>query len=322
MKKFELIYSILSETASSEDKKDFQNWVSDENNLELFEQIKRIWQESPKVKSYKKHHAVQSFYQMNKKIESRRQLQRRYFITTLSGIAAGLLIMFGLFKFVGTEMLQPETTQLVHMQTDLGNRTLVYLPDGSKVWLNAKSDLKYASNFDASTRDVFLQGEGYFEVEKDTKPFIVHANDFKVKVYGTKFNVSAYNDDRLVQTCLESGKVSLQEKDGKEYFIKPGELALFDKTSTELKIKKVDPREYTGWMENKLYLHNEPIGILAKKLERQYKVTIGFTPSNIGEKIHYTGVFGNESLEEILDAIAVASELRYKKEGTHYQIIQ
>lgn len=259
---------------------------------------------------------------MDKKIKSKRILKRKLLVTAISGIAAGIIIIFGLFMITNLQNLSSPAHELVHIQTELGNRSLVWLPDGSKVWLNAKSELKYDSNFNTAKREVILQGEGFFEVEKSEKPFVVHVNDLNVKVYGTAFNVSAYADEPVIQTCLESGKVSIQSHQSKEYFINPGELAIYNKSTARIETKKVDPVEYSGWRENKIYLHNEPIEVLARKLERQYNITIGFTPATIGSEIHYTGVFGNESLEEILQAISTASNLTVREEGNHYQIIQ
>lgn len=322
MEKFELIYGILSRTASSEEENEFREWVKENDNRELFEKMQRIWQESPNVKNYRKHDAVKSFYQMDRKIQSRQMLRRKVLFTAISGVAAGIIIMLGLFNFTNFQALQSKTNEQVYFQTELGNRSLVYLPDGSKVWLNAKSELKYDSDFNVAEREVILQGEAFFDVERAEKPFVVHVNDLKVKVYGTKFNVSAYADEPVIETSLESGKVSIQNQKSEEYFIKPGELAIYDKSTSQIETKKVDPIEYSGWRDNKIYLHNEPIEVLARKLERQYNVTVGFTPATIGREIHYTGVFGNESLEEILKAISTASDLSVQKKGNHYQISQ
>jgi ferric-dicitrate binding protein FerR (iron transport regulator) len=322
MEKFELIYAIFSQTASPEEEFLFKELMAERKNRELFEQVKKIWAGSGEVKKFQNRDSAQAFYQINKKIENRKVLRKRYFFTALSGVAAGIIILFGLFQLTGTRHMKSSDPAQIHFQTELGNRSVVYLPDGSKVWLNAQSDLKYETGFNISDRTVFLTGEAYFEVEKGEVPFIVDVNDFKVKVYGTKFNISAYADDPIIATCLETGNISILSPKSEEFDVKPGELAVYEKSTSKLKIKTVDPDEYSGWRLNKIYLHNEPIGVLARKLERQYNITIGFTPSNIGQKIHYSGVFGNENLEEILEAISTASGLHYQKNGNHYEIIK
>jgi ferric-dicitrate binding protein FerR (iron transport regulator) len=320
MEKFELIYAILSQTASPEEELLFQELMEEGENRELFEQIKKIWAGSGQVKKYQKRDVAQAFYQLNKKIENKKVLRKQYIFTALSGVAAGIIILFGLFQLTGAGHMTSTSPAQVHFQTELGNRSVVFLPDGSKVWLNAKSDLRYDTGFNISERTVFLTGEAYFEVEKGEKPFIVDVNDFKVKVYGTKFNISAYDDDQIIHTCLETGKISIESPKSKELNLKPGELAAYNKSTSHLEVKAVDPVEYSGWRLNKIYLHNEPIDVLAKKLERKYNITIEFYPSSIGKKIHYSGVFGDENLEEILVAISTASGLRYQKKGNHYQI--
>lgn len=322
MKKFELFYAILTQTATSEEKLLFEELMSDAANKRLFEQLKKIWLESAELKTYQMHDVAKSFYQMQQKIQNRKLQRKRYITTSLSGIAAGIIILFGLFKLSGSQHLPFDSFQQVHFQTEFGNRSVVHLPDGSKVWLNAQSDLRYNAGFNVSDRSVFLSGEAYFEVAKGEKLFVVDVNDLKVKVYGTKFNVSAYDDDPVIQTCLETGKISIHDPKSKEYEAKPGELVLYEKSTKEFKIKSVNPEEYAAWRMNKLYMHNEPLHVLAKKLERKYNINIEFKPSTLGDKIHYTGVFGNENLEEILEAITMASRLKYQKNGNHYQIIQ
>ena len=322
MEKFELIYAVFAETASPEEKLLFEELMHEEENRILFEQLKKIWIESKNVKKYRKHDAVNAFFQMDRKIKQKRMLRKQFVATALSGIAAGIIIVFGLFRLTSFQQISSNHTAQVCFQTTIGNRSMVFLPDGTKVWLNAQTNLKYGADFNISERNVELSGEGYFEVQKGEKPFIVNINDLKVKVYGTKFNISAYADDPVIATCLETGKVSILKPNSKESYLKPGELALYERSTSQLEIQTVNPEGYTGWRLNKIYLNNEPLVSLARKLERQYNITIGFSPANIGSEIHYSGMFGNESLDEILEAISTASGLRYQKQENHYQIIQ
>lgn len=150
--------------------------------------------------------------------------------------------------------------------------------------------------------------------------FVVDVKDFQIKVYGTKFNVSAYNEDPEVLTVLQQGSIGINSPGMKEIKLEPGQMATFQKKEKQFSLSDVNPREYSSWTSNKMYLHEENMGALVRKLERKFNVEIEFYPENIAREIHYSGVFDVENIEEILDAISLASELNYKKEGNHYLI--
>lgn len=315
----EIFYTILSETATQADHIRFQELMKQEENLSLFNQLKKIWDESMAIRQYKAYDAKRAFYQITQKIENNKRSKKRYFLVAATGIAAGIIIMIGLFGLLSFPNTNPTHT-MVSFKTETGNRSVVILPDSSKVWLNAQTTLSYNADFVNSNRNIFLSGEGYFEVKHSNKPFIVHTHDLQVKVYGTKFNVSAYPDDAQITTCLESGQISIKQPNAAKLYVEPGQLVTYEKLTSSFNLTKVNPEEYTGWRMNKMYLHNEPLRNLARKLERQYNVTILFSPYSLGEEIHYSGIFTHENIEEILDNISIASGLRYAKEKNQYII--
>jgi transmembrane sensor len=317
--KVEIFYAILSGTASPEEELLFQELKGQKDNLVLFNQLKQIWNESGEVKSFKSYDPKRAFYALTQKLEHKRQIKRRYLLVAASGIAAGIILMIGLFCLV----IPPGSNQhqaSVVFETEAGNRSVIVLPDSSKVWLNAKTQIHYDADFGKTSRNIYLSGEGFFEVTHGRKPFIVNAGDFRIQVYGTKFNVSAYDDDPVISTCLEAGKISIKRKGTKELFVEPGQLIAYNKVSSVFSLNKVNPEEYSGWRSNKMYLHNEPLESLAKKLERKYCITIAFIPEKLGSEVHYSGIFSNENAEEVLDAIAIASGLKYVKKSSHYTV--
>jgi len=234
-------------------------------------------------------------------------------------LSAGIILMIGLFGLMGLPQMNQQQASVV-FETETGNRSVIVLPDSSKVWLNAKTQIRYDADFGNTNRNVYLSGEGFFEVTHSSKPFIVNINDFKIQVYGTKFNVSAYPDDQLISTCLEEGKISIKRQGTKELFVEPGQLIDYNKQSLVFSLNTVNPEDYSGWRANKMYMNNEPLQNLAKKLERKYNISITFSPEKLGDEIHYSGIFSNESAEEVLDAIAIASGLEYTKNGNAYTV--
>ncbi len=315
----DIFYAILSETASPEDNLQFQELMKQKDDLFLFSQIKRIWDEAREVKDYKSYDTKRAFYALSQKVEHKKQMKRRYLLAAASGIAAGIILVIGLFGAMRLSDSNQQQASVI-FETETGNRSVIVLPDSSKVWLNAKTQIRYDADFGNANRNVYLSGEGFFEVTHSSKPFIVNVDDLKIQVYGTKFNVSAYPDEPVISTCLEAGKISIKHSETKELFVDPGQLIAFNKKSLAFNLSMVNPDEYSGWRENKMYLHNEPLQRLAKKLERKYNIAIAFFPEKLGDEIHYSGIFSNENAEEVLDAIAIASGLEYTKNGNVYTV--
>ena len=317
---YELFYAVLSNTASPEEHARFDELIRDEETKKLFDQVRRIWNESPKATVGRTYDSPRAFYELKQKIQRDRSIKKRYFSIAIISVAASVLLMFGLFNLVGIPQLNRSHQSTVSFRTALGNRSCVILPDSTKVWLNAKSEIYYSSNFGKDDRTVTLKGEGFFDVTHSTKPFVVDVNDFKIMVHGTKFNVSAYSDDQKILTSLERGKISIAKKGERELVVEPGQLVVYNKKSGYFDIKQEDVSKYSAWRENKMYLHAESLDDLAAKLERKFNIQINFIPARLGEEVHYSGVFSDESVEEVLDAISIASDLQYTKKGNEYDV--
>ncbi len=318
---YEIFYAVLSNTSSPEERVRFDEFMRSEENRRLFAQVQKIWDESPSISHYPAFDKGKAFYGLQHKIEQNKRLKKKYVAVSMVSIAASVLFMIGIFSFFDFSYFIKKNTT-VSVQTEIGNRSFVVLPDSTKVWLNSRSKIQYGLDFGKENRSVKLTGEGFFDVTPGKKPFIVDVHDLAIKVYGTRFNVSAYASDREIFTCLESGKISI-EKDGRTALIViPGQLVTYSKSTKKFDASNVNVYEYSAWKENKMYLHTESLRDLATKLERKYNVQIRFTPASLGEEIHYTGVFGDENIEEVLDAISVASDLKYTKKENKYEIIR
>jgi len=219
----EISFAILSETASPDEKILFQKMMEEGENRTLFNQYKKIWEEAEKIGYFRKYDAVRSFYELDKWIIKNKRTRKRYFMTAITGIAAGIMLMLGLFEFIRDAEFDPRQRAIV-FNTETGNRSAIILPDSTRVWLNSKTKFWYQENYDRESRKVYLCGEAFFEVRRSENPFIVHVNDFEIEVYGTEFNVSAYPDDESVFTCLESGKISIHKEGKEELYIAEGQL--------------------------------------------------------------------------------------------------
>lgn len=179
-----------------------------------------------------------------------------------------------------------------------GNRSLVVLPDGSKVWLANGSKISYPEDFTGKARDVKLEGEAYFTVSHDqNNPFIVNLGEHRVKVLGTEFSVVAYPDDNILQVDLVSGKVQLDIADPKHieqhhsHQLDPSHRIVFNKKTGKLSTDmKIPDSFYKYWQEGVYEFNNESFESLAEKIERIYNMKVVFLDPGVN-KSAFTGAF-------------------------------
>lgn len=172
----------------------------------------------------------------------------------------------------------PQANQFNTLTVPYGKRKELILPDGSKVWLNAGSQLTFPERFEAEKREVYLEGEGYFDVQHNAKaPFFVRTEDFLVKVLGTAFNISSYHDDTFASTVLIRGKITL-EGIGNNRFeprpMEPGNTAVLERGTKRLLVHPADAEDYISWTRKHLILKQTPRSELLVKLGRAYNTKI------------------------------------------------
>ncbi len=204
-------------------------------------------------------------------------------VLTLSGAHKGVINTGETLTYVdGTPIESLEGIQLVTLTTPRAGQYAVTLSDGTRVWLNAASELIYPTRFDGNERQVWVKGEAFFEVEHDkNKPFIVHANQQKVQVLGTKFNVYAYPDEIVQHTTLVEGAVLVSGKGNEQRLrLSPGQQAI-SKAEEGLSIISVNPREYTSWKDGIIQLNGYELSEILRQLERWYDVEFGEIPIGI-----------------------------------------
>ena len=189
-----------------------------------------------------------------------------------------------------------------------GGEFKLQLADGTRVYLNSATDLRYPVAFTGPERRVYLKGEAYFEVAKDVEhPFIVVTDDVQVRVYGTSFNVNTLGADG-VRTVLVEGKVGIRGQDlDREYVLKPNELAFYDRNSRDMKIETVDPDLYTLWRKGIFVFERETLENIMNTLSLWYDMEV-FFQSESAKQLHFSGHMKRyEQIEDILHAITDAT---------------
>ena len=257
-----------------------------------------------------------------------RKTSRLQFVNIIKRYAAVILIIVGLSwwtikmitKSVEGDRLVDTLQQYNEIVVPYGSKTKVILPDNSTVWLNAGAQLKYPVEFNESQRQVYLQGEGFFEVTADNQhPFFVFSNGMSIKVIGTKFNVMANADDLLIETTLVEGAIEIvwsknETETQSDISLKPGQKMTLRKENEQYKFENIQEAGFTiHWMENRLVFEKERFGDVKIKLERWYGVTFELKDSEIWD-YHITGTFENQTLEQAMEALSMAVSCSYQIE--------
>lgn len=201
-----------------------------------------------------------------------------------------------------------------------GQKSVLRLSDGTTVWLNAASRISYARHFDGKgTRDVYLEGEAFFDVAHDTKrPFIVHTSSILIKVLGTSFNVKSYSEEKTIETTLVKGKVRIEKTgttDKKDDIdLVPNQRAVFDKESKAIQIREVQAENSVPWKQDRLVFDEVSIDDVVLQMERWYGVTIHVEKrGDLNCKLSAT--IERESLEEVLRLLEASYSIRYHIKG-------
>lgn len=238
-----------------------------------------------------------------------------------SKIAAIILIpllVLSLWNFLqpGTKFPGKDKVIYSEMFTPNGSKTKLDLPDGSTVWLNDGSKLRFPQQFNKKTRTVYLNGEAYFNIHHNSKkPFVVKTPEINIRVLGTKFNVMAYMDESTIETTVEEGKVLIErineQGDTKKIVeLGPDQQSVYNKNSGETYTNKVNTDEFTSWKDGKLILRNDPLEIAVKKLERWYNVDIKLIDPELAEYT-YSATIIDESITTLLDYFKMVTPIDY-----------
>ncbi len=263
----------------------------------------------------------------------------RYASIIIIALSVGLLAYYA-----GSRSSVSDSKTFCEIEVPYGAKSMLILPDSSKIWLNAGSKFRYNRNFDVSSREVYLEGEAFFDVQKRKHPMVVHTSHLDIEVLGTTFNVKSYPDEDNIEATLVEGNIRINSKTSdRPLFLKPKEKLTFhkpdkqmqvssyeiDKTGIQVKetiasrdlsvtqlLKDVDiaedvnTDESTSWKDGKLIINNEPLEELTKKLQRKYDVTFMFDSERLKE-YSYSGTLRDFPLEQVLKALELTSPIKY-----------
>lgn len=197
-----------------------------------------------------------------------------------------------------------------------GGECVIRLDDGTTVWVNADTELKYPIAFVGKEREVFLEGEAFFDVSQNAKPFIVKTSFGDVRVLGTAFGVNAYSNENQCYTTLVRGKVSVKTTESNPLIISPGEQAVTFKNG-KMEKRTVNIEEFVGWKDGLYVFEEKPLINIMKTLERWYNISILFEEESL-MTLPFTGNLKRyDDINVFLDALTRTGDLKYRVEGSY-----
>lgn len=358
-----LVAKVLNNEANAEEIADLQCLIAENQELKtLYLNLHELWNSKPpklldasSIEENYKFHLERLLEQCND-FEAAENIQKANQGSLLhpeikkwhqqwQSYAAAFVFLFALFYSYGVFNLNNKVSNNLKPNKELivnkGAKSKLMLPDGSHVWVNADSKLIYPESFDGPTREVYLEGEGYFDIIKDpAHPFIVHTSGIDIRVLGTIFNVKAYPKEIISEASLIKGSIEVTLKNGRtdKIMLKPTEkITVFSigeqqndpnketvqKTGENLPLVSLNKVNYDqadslvneiAWVQNKLVFNNESLGSIIVLLERWYGEKIAIKTLSHKE-LRFTGKFNNETIDQVLNALQLSHRFSYKREN-------
>ncbi|MDW7692408.1 FecR domain-containing protein [Flammeovirgaceae bacterium SG7u.111] len=245
--------------------------------------------------------------------------KKRYFNFSLFAkvAASAILFMLGYYHFylLPPKNVEVEDVAQISRENKIGEKRTIKLSDGTVIILNAESKLKFPERFTQDIREVFLEGEAFFDVAKDeSHPFIIHTQQLNITVKGTSFNVKAYKDENNIKVSVVTGLVEVSNGEEVKLLLEPSDKGVYNKKKNSIVKKTFSPDEIV-WSKGILFFENVDFNELVDQLEQWYGVEFIVQKGNISSKKSFKGRFENESLEEVLENISFAGKFDFEIKG-------
>ena len=257
---------------------------------------------------------------LKKEIRQIKKSKKVFFLQNRNwAMAASFLLLMGLSFFVYQSSVN---TIIKQYTTKPGEHAEIMLSDGTKIWLNAGSRLKYPAQFKGDTREVYLTGEAFFDVAKDKKhPFIIHTDKMDTKVLGTSFNVQAYPDHTTQEVSVLTGRVNVKSTITDEnVYVTPGQKVVFKSKSNKLKaFTDIPVNSISLWRKNIIVFEEAPLPEVIATINRNYNVTIEVGNKNLNN-LKISAYFKELPVDEVLGLVCNIINADYKLESGTYII--
>ena len=325
----ELLAKKLSGEISADELAEFNRLIAGNASFRSeYESIKSYWSETDEpyeniVSIFEDIKQRAGIDETGKTIELNGSEKRRLWPQAIAAAAVILIFASMAFYFIRLKTgsgIENSLTLNV-LKTNSGATTRIRLADGTLVTLNAVSILKYPKTFAGKTREVFLNGEAFFDVAKDhIHPFIVHTASSDIHVLGTAFNVKSYDNESRFEATLFRGSIQATIKNaaGKSVLLTPSDKLVIESSryylTKETHLDRDTTNIETAWMHDKIIFKNQPFGLLANSLSRKYGINIIFNNNSL-KRVNLTGEFEKENIDQVLLSLKLVARFNYKISG-------
>ena len=343
-----LFISYLEKNISKKEEEILVQWINrNPDSLKEWSELSRLWNLVNIAGNFNDDLMEKEWKLLLAKIDNKgiKIKNKNRFLYWMPRVAAVFLLGV-IFSAVVFYSVFNKTDNLVYQEihTPAGSRSQVTLPDGSLIWLNASSSIRYNNQFGKKQRKIILTGEAFFKVAPNkSKVFVVQASELSIKAYGTSFNVKSYPDESTVEATLIEGSIGVTrtgidknkndevmlernqrvvyyrpvqniEKEEIEDILEQAEPVAVKRNENKLTYmisKGIDPELFTSWKDGKLIIASENLENIAIMLERKYDIKIHFENEKL-EKLKFTGTIENETVEHVIEAIGIAAHIDYE----------
>jgi len=303
------------------------DWINEStDHQEQFRQLVDLWELDRINRHEKDFNAGQAWIRLKSEMKPKTSFMNRFtrfnhlrkyaaiMILTLVAGTVGYLLQKGTIK--------DPASAVVEYTVPYGSKTHIRMPDGSGIWINAGSVIKYDQGFGSTNRNLQLSGEAYFEVaKKKDLPFVVRAKGISVKALGTKFNVKAYPEETNIETILLEGRVEVQDMKNKneKILLKPNQKAGYSTIENDFSVSAIEDNSEISWYREKWIIRNMNMLQFTKLLERRYNIDFEFEDERI-KTYEFGGTIKDETLEQVLTAITYSAPIKYTLKNKHVNL--
>lgn len=312
------IVRLFSGEADSDDKNLVRVWVSQsDENKKTYDELKDIWLAAGTLHNSDGYQVEKEILNFQERIkEWRKGKQRKLYIFRVLKYASVFLLLVaipGSYYFGKNSKKHESAYSTITCQP--GDKSMVILPDSSRVWLNSGSKLVFNNDLKRGKRELFLEGEAYFSVTRDPEnPFTVHCGTLSVEVLGTEFDLKAYPGEDIISTTLIKGSVKISDLEN-QVLLTPNQKLEYHNATRKMTLYELsDTAPETEWKDGRLVFRNESLRELELKLERWFDVDIVLADEAVKDR-RYTGILERESILEVMSYFSLAKSVDYKIDG-------
>lgn len=320
----QLIISFLDGQLTPEECQELQQWIAEsDEHQQYFDERTEVLFSAVDASTLQQYDSKKAFARFQERVK---RAERRNYKLQWFKYAAIFIAVAGLSFTTYQLGINSIVSQLadIQLESPMGSKSKMYLPDGTIIQLNAGSTLTYSQGFGVDNRRVKLSGEGYFEVAKNTQlPFVVETGNLKVRVLGTIFNITNYDSDAEAIVALVEGKVALNNNKQETLYLSPGQSATFNKKTQAIHIADCDIDSMNDWTEGTFTLDGQPLKDIIRILERHYNVA--FTVKNahlLQYRFYGSFSLSEQSIAEVLNTLSKTGKFKYTIQGKKVVLVE